>query len=358
MEPSLPGLSKDHPAILIMDGHGSHFTFELLKHCRDIGLHILLHPPHTTHILQGEDVVNFAVFKSHHQKAKQVALASKLLHGGVAQLSPADLLLCARDAWQNAFSQRNCLKAWADTGLVPFTRTVYFDLLEEEERKEKHATSLGVDLASNITLHGMLVSSMYPPVCSNPLEAEGPEARCNGAHPGGRCVKKWKPALNSAMLWDKENGVTSDAVFDIVQDTREKRDAQLQAKLAKIAERQRKRTQEARDNNELGSRVWNELISPDCERPIEKLFAPELRACLTFRSVTIPEHARKPTLRELLAAELTRYNEPELSSEEPAQSCGAGESSSAPLLLASEQSRQNQPILDDDSESDSDSSSD
>ena len=78
-----------------------------------------------------------------------------------------------------------------------------------------------------------------------------------------------------------------------------------------------------------------------------------------FRSVTIPEHARKPTtLKELLGAELTRYNEPELSSEEPAQSSGAGESSNAPLLLASEQSRQNQPILDDDSESDSDSSSD
>ena len=117
-------------------GHGSHFTFELLKHCQEIGLHILLRPPHTTHVLQDEDVVNFAVFKSHHQKTKQMALASKILHGEGAQLSPADLLLCARDAWQNAFSKANFLKAWADTGLVPFTRKVYLDLLEDEERKE------------------------------------------------------------------------------------------------------------------------------------------------------------------------------------------------------------------------------
>ena len=169
VEPSLPGLSKDHPAILIMDGHGSHFTFALLKHCRDIGLHILLRPPHTTHILQGEDVVNFAVFKSHHQKTKQMALASKILHGEGAQLSPADLLLCARDAWQNAFSQANCLKSWADTGLVPFTRKVYFDLLKDkgEQRKETRATALGVDLASTVMLPGML-SSMYPPMRSNP----------------------------------------------------------------------------------------------------------------------------------------------------------------------------------------------
>ena len=154
-------------------------------------------------------------------------------------------------------------------------------------------------------------------------------------------------------------GVTSDEVYDIVQDIRAKKDAQLQAKVAKTAERQLKRTNEARDANELGSAVWNALIDPDCQRPIEKLFAPDLRACLTFRSVSIPEDARKPTLKELLDAELTRYNEPELSSEEPAQSSGVGESSSAPFLSASEQSRQNQPaILDDDSESDSDSSSD
>ena len=150
-----------------MDGHGSHFTFELLKHCREIGLHILLRPSHTTHVLEGEDLVNFAVFKSHHHETKQMALASKILHGEGAQLSPADLLLCARDAWQNAFSKANFLKAWADTGLVPFTRKVYLDLLEDEERKETRATALGVDLASTVTLNGML-SSMYPPMRSNP----------------------------------------------------------------------------------------------------------------------------------------------------------------------------------------------
>ena len=113
-------------------------------------------------------------------------------------------------------------------------------------------------------------------------------------------------------------GVTSDEVYDIVQDIRAKKDAQLQAKVAKTAERQLKRTNEARDANELGSAVWNALIDPDCQRPIEKLFAPDLRACLTFRSVSIPEDARKPTLKELLDAELTRCNEPALSSEEPA----------------------------------------
>ena len=131
---------------------------------------------------------------------------------------------------------------------------------------------------------------------------------------------KHNPTLNSSSLWHMPKGVTSDEAFAIVQEhTDEKPAQQLQAKVAKTAERQRKRTHEARDANELGSALWSGLISPNCERPIKRLLAPELRACLTFRSVTsIPEHARKPTLRELLDAELTRFNEPELSSEEPA----------------------------------------
>ena len=119
-------------------------------------------------------------------------------------------------------------------------------------------------------------------------------------------------------MWYMSKGVTSDEAFAIVQEHTDEKLAQLQAKVAKTAKRQRKRTHEVRDANELGSRVWNELIRPNCERPIEKLLAPELRACPTFRLVTIPEHARKPTLKELLDAELTRCNEPALSSEEPA----------------------------------------
>ena len=53
---------------------------------------------------------------------------------------------------------------------MPFSQNkVYFnfDLLEDEERKETRATALGVDLASTVTLNGML-SSMYPPMRSNP----------------------------------------------------------------------------------------------------------------------------------------------------------------------------------------------
>ena len=64
---------------------------------------------------------------------------------------------------------------------------------------------------------------------SNPSEAEGPEARSNAAHQGGTSAKKRKPALNSSSLWHMSKGVTSDEVYDLVQDHHAKKDAQLQA---------------------------------------------------------------------------------------------------------------------------------
>ena len=40
VEPCLPDLSPENPALLIMDGHGSHFnSLELLQYCRVLELH-------------------------------------------------------------------------------------------------------------------------------------------------------------------------------------------------------------------------------------------------------------------------------------------------------------------------------
>ena len=91
MEPCIPDLSIENHALLIMHGHGSHFTLELLTCCRSIGLRVLLRPPHTTHILQGEDVVHFNVFKETYHQAKMLKLGAKIFRG-TYKLTVADLL--------------------------------------------------------------------------------------------------------------------------------------------------------------------------------------------------------------------------------------------------------------------------
>ena len=46
--------------LLIVDGHNSHYTVELLEYARAQNIIILAYPPHTTHALQGHDVVLFS----------------------------------------------------------------------------------------------------------------------------------------------------------------------------------------------------------------------------------------------------------------------------------------------------------
>ena len=57
------------PVLLIMDGHGTHMSIELIELARSNGVHLLCLPSHTTHILQPLDVGIFKSFKSNFSKA-------------------------------------------------------------------------------------------------------------------------------------------------------------------------------------------------------------------------------------------------------------------------------------------------
>jgi hypothetical protein len=49
--------------VLLMDGHSSHFTADLLEYCLANNIEVYGYPPHCTHALQGLDVVCFAKMK-------------------------------------------------------------------------------------------------------------------------------------------------------------------------------------------------------------------------------------------------------------------------------------------------------
>ena len=90
----------------------TYITLELLQYCRAHGLHIVLRPPHTTHVLQGEDVQHFGIFKPLYLQKKYTLMSSRLCHGE-SRLTAGDLLLCAKEAWERAFNLEHSLKAWA-----------------------------------------------------------------------------------------------------------------------------------------------------------------------------------------------------------------------------------------------------
>lgn len=51
------------PRLLLVDGHNSHYTVEFIRYARDANIVTLCYPSHTTHVLQGLDVVAFAILK-------------------------------------------------------------------------------------------------------------------------------------------------------------------------------------------------------------------------------------------------------------------------------------------------------
>ena len=50
--------------VLVMDGHSSYYTPELVHYCKENNIIVLRYPPHCTHVLQGLDVVCFAKMKN------------------------------------------------------------------------------------------------------------------------------------------------------------------------------------------------------------------------------------------------------------------------------------------------------
>ena len=49
--------------VLLMDGHSSHYTADLLEYYLENDIEVIGYPPHCTHALQGLDVVWFAKMK-------------------------------------------------------------------------------------------------------------------------------------------------------------------------------------------------------------------------------------------------------------------------------------------------------
>jgi hypothetical protein len=62
-EPSTRPADPSLHRLLVMDGHGSHITANVIAHCMKHAIDLLILPPHTSHMLQPLDVSVFAPLK-------------------------------------------------------------------------------------------------------------------------------------------------------------------------------------------------------------------------------------------------------------------------------------------------------
>ena len=106
--------------VLILDGHSSHHTEQLLNFALANNIIILGYPPHCTHALQGLDVVCFARMK---EEWKLQIMKFEELHK--RKVKKGDFVEVFGKAFVNAFTEETVLAAFRATGVFPFNPDIF-----------------------------------------------------------------------------------------------------------------------------------------------------------------------------------------------------------------------------------------
>ena len=82
------GISPENRHLLIVDGHNSHVTLEVVKKSMEAGLDLVILPSHTSHHLQPLDVSVFAPFKRGFKQYRDAWIFHNIGRGGGKQVLP------------------------------------------------------------------------------------------------------------------------------------------------------------------------------------------------------------------------------------------------------------------------------
>ena len=114
----LEDISPDHQHLLILDGHNSHVTLEVVREAKAVGLDLVTLPSHTSHALQPLDVSVFKPFKTYFQLYRDYWSR----HNLAATPSKQTLAQWSSLALRKALSSANIKAGFRATGIWPMDR--------------------------------------------------------------------------------------------------------------------------------------------------------------------------------------------------------------------------------------------
>jgi hypothetical protein len=117
-DPTTRAKAENQFRMLICDGHDSHITGNFVEHCLNNKIHLMILPPHSSHLTQPLDVGVFGPLKR--------ILASKLeplLRTGIACIQKAEFTGAFIKAHVDAFKESNVLGGFCGTGIHPYYPT-------------------------------------------------------------------------------------------------------------------------------------------------------------------------------------------------------------------------------------------
>ena len=110
------GISAENRHLLVLDGHNSHVTLEVVTLAMNSGLDIISLPSHTSHALQPLDVSCFKPFKT---AFRQIRDSWTLLNKG-KKVEKTDLCEWTSQALEKSLTAKNIKSGFKKTGIWPF----------------------------------------------------------------------------------------------------------------------------------------------------------------------------------------------------------------------------------------------
>ena len=117
--------TKGDYRLLIVDGHGSHVTHEVIKLCLENKIVLLCLPAHSTDLLQPLDVAIFGPFAHAYKKG----LKKCTQYGKNYHIDKVDFLQVVQPARHQSVTPSNTASGWRRAGLVPFDPQAVLKLL-------------------------------------------------------------------------------------------------------------------------------------------------------------------------------------------------------------------------------------
>ncbi|KAL2125756.1 hypothetical protein VTI74DRAFT_2848 [Chaetomium olivicolor] len=117
--------------LLILDGHGSHHTYEFIRYCEANNIIPFGLPPNLTHLLQPLDVVVFQPLKHYHAKALDI-----LVRDGLINITKIEFLSIIQGVRRQAFKRSTILSAFRKTGIFPFNPHTVLQVVQERQTRK------------------------------------------------------------------------------------------------------------------------------------------------------------------------------------------------------------------------------
>lgn len=112
--------------LLIIDGHGSHHTYEFIQYATDNNISIFGLPSHCTHLLQPLDVVIFSPIKHYYSEA-----INQLVRDGLNAITKIEFFTIIHNVRLRTMQENSIKSAFRNTGIWPYMPSIILDQIKE-----------------------------------------------------------------------------------------------------------------------------------------------------------------------------------------------------------------------------------